>query len=185
YIDSCKKIEYMFPKGHATAYVIMTVRIGYFKLYKPSAFYAAVFSVKTEDFDYTTMCTGYLNAKKACVPHDENLSATEKSRMSLLEIVMEMYARGIDFAPLDLYKSDAYRFLPVEGSERLILPPLSAVPGLGLSAAKKIVDERAIQPFFTIEQFKDRTKVNKTVLALLRSHNMLDGLPEDDQITLL
>ncbi len=186
YIESCKKISYMFPKGHAVAYVIMSVRIAYFKIYHPKDFYAATFSISAEDFDYEIMCVsrGKVKAEMARIQSLDKATATasDKSKHGLLELLDEMYARGINFLPLDLYESKATRFIVKENG---ILPPLCSVAGLGISVAEAIVREREIEKFDTIEDLKNRTKVNKNVIEILKTHNVLAGMSETNQISLL
>ena len=187
YVESCRKIKYLFPKAHAVAYVLMTVRIAYYKMYHPAAFYAAAFSVKVLDFDYAQMCVDEAVAKAEYArlleaeKDAKTDSAKDKNTLSILELVLEMYRRGIKFAPLDLYSSGATRFKLTEGG---ILPPLCTVQGLGESVAEAIVAAREDGPFDTIESFKQRTKVNKTVLELLKEYHALKGIPETDQISL-
>jgi len=184
YIESCKKIEYLFPKGHAVAYVMMTMRIGYFKIHYPEAFYAATFSVKSDDFDYERMCLGSEIAKQEMrrinVLGNDATQKDEKS-MVLLELVNEMYARGLKFAKLDLYKASASKFLLTEDG---LMPPLCAVAGLGETVADTIVEARADGEFFSIEDLKARTRVNKNVVQLLKDNGVLDGIPETEQLTL-
>ncbi len=184
YIDSCKKIKYMFPKGHAVAYVMMTVRIGYFKIYYPYSFYAATFTVKVDDFDYETMCNGVENV----ISHMERINnlgkdatAKDKNTLTTLELVLEMYRRKLNFVPIDLYHSLENRF---KVTDKGLLPPLCAIAGLGASVAAKIVEEREKGEFETIDDFSRRTKANKNVIELLKKHNILNGLPETDQLTL-
>ncbi len=183
YIESCKRIKYLFPKGHAVAYVTMTVRIAYFKLYQPYSFYAAGFSVKAEDFDYGLMCYGpeRVRAEIERINSAENPSAKEKSTLTTLELVLEMYARGLGFAKMDLYRAEASKFLI---TDRGLMPPLCSIQGLGLSVSQNIVEARKEGEFFSIEEFRERTKVNKTVIELLKEHKILDGMPETDQLTL-
>ncbi len=185
YIDSCKKIKYLFPKGHAVAYVMMTMRIGYFKVYHPYAFYAATFSVRSQDFNYNKMCCGKQNAldymqKISALGKDATLK--DKNIYSLLEIILEMYERNLKFVPLDLYKSDAKKFLVTENG---LLPPLCTIEGLGESVAQNIVDERMNGLFNTIEEFRERTKANKNVIDLLKKNNVLRGIPETNQLTFI
>ena len=184
YIDSCKKIKYMFPKGHAVAYVTNTFRIGYFKINFPYAFYAASFSVKVEDFDYSIMCFGREKVKQKM--HEiralgKEASAKDKTMLTMLELVNELYARGLKFVKMDLYKSDAVKFKVEEDG---LLPPLCTVPGLGENAAFNVVEARKEGEFDTIEEFKDRTKVSKSVIELLKQNGVLDGIPETNQLTL-
>ena len=188
YVESCRKIEYLFPKAHAVAYVLMTVRIAYYKKYHPEAFYAASFSVKSDEFDYATMCVGedaaraeYMRLKEK-ETNGEAESAKDKSTMATLEMALEMYKRGIKFAPLDIYQSEVSEFKPI--AENLILPPLCTVSGLGQSVAETIAAARLEETFATIEDFKTRAKVNKTVLKLLQDYKVLDGMPETDQLSL-
>ncbi|MDR1540724.1 MAG: PolC-type DNA polymerase III [Clostridiales bacterium] len=184
YIESCKKIKYLFPKGHAVAYVTMTVRIAYFKIHYPYSFYSASFSVKAEDFDYELMCFGIDRARAAMSRITElgkEATAKEKSTQTILELVIEMYARGLKFARLDLYKAKASKFFE---SPSGLMPPLCSVQGLGASAAQSIVDAREDGEFFTIDDFRKRTKTNKTVVDLLIKNGILDGIPETNQMTL-
>ncbi len=186
YIESCKKISYMFPKGHAVAYVIMSVRIAYFKIHYPANFYAATFSISAEEFDYETMCISRSRVKvemSRIQSLDKNtMTANDKSKYGLLELLDEMYARNINFLPLDLYESKATKFVVKENG---ILPPLCSVAGLGISVAEAIEKEREIEPFHTIEDLKNRTKVNKNVVEILKSNNILEGMSETNQMSLL
>ena len=184
YIESCRKIKYLFPKGHAVAYVMMTMRIGYYKIHHPEAFYAATFSVKSSDFDYVRMCLGPEIAK-AEMRHINSLGseATQKHEKSmvLLELVNEMYARGLKFAKLDIYKAHATKFLLTDDG---LMPPLCAVAGLGETVADTIVAAREDGEFFSIDDLKARTRVNKNVVQLLKDNGVLDGMPETEQLTL-
>ncbi|MDR1690104.1 MAG: PolC-type DNA polymerase III [Clostridiales bacterium] len=185
YIDSCKKIEYLFPKGHAVAYVMMTIRIGYYKIHHPYAFYAAVLSVKAEDFDYETMCFG----KEKVVTEinrlnslgKDEITAKEKNSLTILELALEMYARGLKFTKLDLYSAQTSKFSVTEAG---LMAPLCSVAGLGLNAAQSIVDARENGEFSTIEDFGKRTKVNKSVMEILKRVGVLDGMPETNQLSL-
>lgn len=184
YIDSCKRIEYMFPKGHAVAYVMMTVRIGYFKIYYPYSFYAATFSVKAEDFNYETMCSGKEVARQCLekiIAMGNDAAVKEKNSLTILELVLEMYERGLKFVPLDIYKADAFKFTVTEDG---LMPPLCSIQGLGSSVAQNIVDSRKDGEFFTIEEFRERTKTNKTVIELLKRNNIFKGIPETNQLSL-
>jgi len=184
YIESCKKIEYLFPKGHAVAYVMMTMRIGYFKIHHPEAFYAATFSVKSDDFDYEKMCLGPEIAKQEMRRINalgNDASQKDDKSMVLLELVNEMYARDLKFAKLDLYKAAASKFILTENG---LMPPLCAVAGLGETVADTIVAAREDGEFFSIEDLKARTRVNKNVVQLLKDNGVLDGIPETEQLTL-
>jgi len=184
YIESCKKIKYMFPKGHAVAYVMMSMRIGYFKIYYPYSFYAAIFSVKLEDFDYSLMCKGQEMVKEEMARIKKlgnDASAKDKNILTVLELVNEMYARGLKFLPLDMYqaKADKFEVLP-DG----LMPPLLSINGLGESVAQNIVESRKEGKFETLSEFREKTKVNKSVLELLKENGILTDIPEDNQLTL-
>lgn len=184
YIDSCKKIKYMFPKAHAAAYVMMAFRIAHFKVYYPEAFYATYFTVRAEDFDYCLMCKGENKVRKAIKEYEEkgnNLTTKEKGTLTVLEIVLEMYARGFKFIPIDLYKSDAVTFkLTPEG----ILPPLNALQGLGNTAAFNIVKAREEGEFLSVEDFVERAKISRPVVEIMRENEILTGIPESSQLSL-
>ncbi|MCL2416132.1 MAG: PolC-type DNA polymerase III, partial [Defluviitaleaceae bacterium] len=183
YIESCRKIKYMFPKGHAVAYVMMTMRIGYFKIHHPKAFYAASLSVKSDEVDYDIMCQGREKAAaemRRINQSGQQLTQKDKSRISILELIDEMYARGINFTPLDLYVSHTNKFLITDDG---IMPPLCTITGLGETNAKMIKAERG-NKFYSIEDFKTRTKTTKTVIELLKQNGVLSGIPETDQMDL-
>ena len=185
YIDSCKKIKYMFPKGHAVAYVTNSFRIAYFKVHYPCAFYAATFSVKAEDFDYVVMCNGdeeVKNRLNELYSLGNDISTKEKSTLAVLELVHEMYQRGFKFVPMNLYKSDAIKFKVTD--DGFILPPLCTIQGLGANAAENIVNERENGEFSTIEEFRERTKVSKTVIQLLKDSGIFEGIPDTNQMSL-
>lgn len=184
YIDSCEKIEYMFPKAHAAAYVISAVRTAYFKLYHPLAFYATYFSVRADDFDLELLCQGYDAILKRLIEIEEKgFQATpkEKNSISILEMALEMTARGFSFKPIDLYKSDAVKFL-IDGDS--LIPPFSAVAGIGENAAKNIAASRDAGPFLSIEDFQSRSKASKTIIELLSGMGCFRGLPESNQLSL-
>jgi len=185
YIDSCKRITYLFPKSHAVAYVMMTVRIGYFKIHHPYDFYAASFSVKSEDFDYELMCFGkervYAEISRINSLGKE-ATAKEKNTHGILEQVLEMYARGLNFVPLDLYKADKSKFIICEDGSGL-MAPLCSVQGLGENAAESVVEARKDGEFLTVLDFNKRTKVNKTVSELLKKVGILDKLPDTGQLS--
>ena len=183
YIESCKKIKYMFPKGHAVAYVMMAVRIAYYKVYHPKSFYAAIFSVRTNDFNYELMCIDKNVVKMALGDIKNNVDATasEKSTLATLELVNEMYERGFNFSPIDIYKSHETKFIVTDDG---IMPPLASINGLGEAVANNIVEERKLGEFTSLDDFKEKTKANKTTLDLLVSLNILKGLPQGRQLTL-
>ncbi|MDL2248494.1 PolC-type DNA polymerase III, partial [Tyzzerella sp. OttesenSCG-928-J15] len=184
YIESCKRIKYMFPKGHAVAYVMMTVRIGYFKLYHPYSFYGASFSVKYDDFDYEIMCKGKEVVKeeiRRIKTLGNDASAKEKNTLSMLELVNEMYCRGLKFVPLDMYKANSTKFIVTEEG---LMPPLCSIQGLGETVANNIISARKDGEFFTVDDFRQRTKATKTVIELLKKNDVLSGIPETNQLTL-
>ena len=185
YIQSCLKIKYMFPKAHAAAYVMMAFRIAYFKVNYPAAYYASYFTVRScDDFDYLTMCKGEDVAKQTLAELEgkgNSKTTKEKNKITVLELIIEFYERGLDFKPIDLYKSDASKFI-VDGNS--LIPPFSSLQGLGINAAKNIVEGREAGEFNTIEEFKARTQIGKSLIELLKDTGILSGIPETDQLTL-
>jgi DNA polymerase-3 subunit alpha (Gram-positive type) len=185
YIESCGRIKYMFPKGHAVAYVMMAMRIAYFKVHHPLAFYAAFFSRKAEDFDYEIMKDIEKVKEQISILTDLNkekeLNVKNKAQFSLCEVLVEMNARKFEFLPIDIYKSDAKKFTLENGKIRF---PLIAINGLGESVAKKIIDERAIEGFLSYEDLKKRTQMSNTVLLKLKNLGGIDNLSETNQISL-
>ncbi len=184
YIESCKKIKYMFPKAHAVAYVTMAFRIAYFKVHYPVEFFIAYFTVRADDFDAELMTHGVDKVRrkiKELEAKGNDMSAKEKNILTILEVCNEMYSRGINFLPVDLYKSDATKFLK---TEKGILPPLSALQGVGESAAKSIVEARKKGKFTSIDDLRIRAKVSKAVIEVLQQHGCLKGLPESSQLDL-
>ena len=183
YIESCKKIKYMFPKAHAAAYVMMAFRIAYFKVYYPECFYATYFSIRAKgNFDHSLMCKGREKVQYEIETLEavQTITNKEKDTLTVLEVVREMYARKIDFVPMDLYKSDATKFLVTpEG----ILPPLNSLQGLGDTVAHNILRARDEGEFLSLEQFRARTKASKTIVALMKENNMLPGIPETSQLS--
>ncbi|NLU53739.1 MAG: PolC-type DNA polymerase III [Clostridiaceae bacterium] len=185
YIESCKKIKYMFPKAHAAAYVMMAFRIAWFKVYYPEAFYATYFSVRADTFDANIISRGK-SAVKAAIDEIESKGTMatnkEKDLLTILEVANEMYARGIKCLPVDLYKSDATRFLITKDG---ILPPFTALQGLGAAAARNIVAAREEGGgFISKEDLKVRSGVSKAVIEILENHGCLEGLDESSQLTL-
>jgi len=184
YIESCKKIKYMFPKAHAVAYVIMAFRIAWFKVYYPEAFYATYFTVRADDFDAALILNGQDIVRKSIRELENkgnNLTAKERNILTILEVALEMYMRKLKFAPIDLYKSHAYRFLITEEGIR---PPLNALQGVGINAAKNIVAARKQGEFLSIEDLRERAKITKTAIESLQEHGVLKNLPETSQISL-
>ena len=183
YIDSCEKIKYMFPKAHATAYVIMGVRIAYFKVYYPLEFYTAFLNRKTDAFKISTMFRPVAELKKAKVQLEakQSLNVKEKQELFLYEILIEMYYRGIELEMVDIYKSDAQKFIIDNGKIRM---PLSAVDGLGENVAIAIEKERSVHEFSSVEDLKRRTKITKTVISIMDMFDCFDKMEETDQMTL-
>ncbi len=185
YIESCQKIKYMFPKAHAAAYVMMAFRIAYFKIHYPQAYYAAYFTVRAcDDFDYATMCKGMEKAKEAIKEiQAKGMEATakDKNKLTVLEIIVEFYARGFGFLPIDLYKSDSKRFIITEEG---LIPPFNSLQGLGTTAAESIVEGRAEGEFNTLEELKNRTTLGRSLIDLLKENGVLNGIPETNQLSL-
>ncbi|MFF2449815.1 PolC-type DNA polymerase III [Neobacillus sp. NPDC058068] len=184
YIDSCKKIKYMFPKAHAAAYVLMAVRIAYFKVHLPLLYYAAYFTVRAEDFDIEAMSRGSeaIRAKIEEI-NAKGLEASnkEKNLLTVLELALEMTERGFVFQNYDLYKSDASDFI-IEGNT--LIPPFNSIPGLGTNAAFNIVKARGEGEFLSKEDLQQRGKVSKTILEYLDKQGCLKSLPEQNQLSL-
>jgi DNA polymerase-3 subunit alpha (Gram-positive type) len=187
YIESCLKIKYMFPKAHAAAYVMMAYRIAYFKVFYPLAYYAAYFSIRAKGFDYEYMCQGkakldfYLGEFKR-KKENGTISKTEEDILKDLKITREMYARGFEFAPVDIYKVAAKKFQIVDNKR--LMPALSAIGGMGDKAAEGVVDAAIDGAFLSKEDFRNRAKVSKTVCDIMDSYGMLGDIPESNQISI-
>jgi len=184
YIDSCNKIKYMFPKAHAVAYVMMSFRVAYFKVHYPEAFYAVYFTVRADDFNAELMTHGADKVKqyiKEIEANGNNATAKERNVVTICEVVNEMYQRGLKFLSVDLYKSDAEKFLIEEGAIR---PPLNALQGLGAVAAKNIADCRQKQKFLSKDELRIRSKVSKTVIEILGRNGCLADMPDSNQLSL-
>ena len=184
YIWSCKKIKYMFPKAHAAAYVMMAWRIAYCKVHYPLAYYAAFFSIRASGFSYELMCMGRENLEKNLADYkarSDSLSAKEKDTLRDMRIVQEMYARGYEFVPIDIYKADSRSFRIVDGK---LMPSLGSIDGLGEKAADAIVFAAEDGPFLSKEDFINRTKVSKTICEQMANLGLLQGLPESNQLSL-
>lgn len=190
YIDSCNKIKYMFPKGHAVAYVTMAVRVGYFKIYYPLEFYATFFSVRSEQYDIQTMIKG----KEAIIAKieelknkqrltGEKLSNKEDEQLKTLYNALEMVQRGYKFENLDLYKSDATRFV-VDYENKALIPPFITIDGLGANNAITVVEAREAGEFFSQEDLLRRTKLSTTNVSDLAAMGVLDSLSKDSEILL-
>ncbi len=184
YIWSCKKIKYMFPKAHAAAYVMMAWRIAYCKVFYPLAYYAAYFSIRATGFNYELMCQG--EERLAYFMRDyerrkETLSKKEQDTYRDMRIVQEMYARGFEFLPLDVYVAKAARFQIIDGK---LMPSLSTIDGLGEKAAEAVEEAAKDGAFLSKDDFRQRTKASKTVIDLMADLGILEDLPESNQLSL-
>ncbi|MBQ9989742.1 MAG: PolC-type DNA polymerase III [Lachnospiraceae bacterium] len=184
YIWSCKKIKYMFPKAHAAAYVMMAWRIAYCKVYHPLAYYAAYFSIRASAFSYEIMCQGKAHLEAVMTDYrkrNDELTKKEQDTMKDMKIVQEMYARGYEFMPLDIYTAHSRNF-QIVGDK--IMPSLNSIEGLGEKAADQVMEAAKDGAFLSKDDFRTRTKVSKTVIDLMDSLNLLGDLPETNQISL-
>ncbi|WP_051662904.1 PolC-type DNA polymerase III [Alicyclobacillus macrosporangiidus] len=186
YIESGRKIKYMFPKAHAAAYVLMAMRIAWFKVHYPLAFYATYFTVRADDFDVELMVQG----RDAIVRRIEEIehkgngaSPKEKSLLTVLEVALEMVVRGFRFLPIDLMQSHATQFL-IREEENALLPPFAAVPGIGEAAAKSLYQACQDGPFLSVEDLQERSRVGRNVIEVLEQLGCLKGLPETNQLSL-
>ncbi len=185
YIESCKRIKYMFPKAHAVAYVMMALRIAYFKVYYPLAYYAAFFSIRAKAFSYELMCQGKeaLEEKmKEYKKHMNELSPKDVAAYGDMKIVQEMYARGYEFTPIDIFTAKAKQFQIIDGK---LMPSLNSIEGMGDKAAEGIVEAVKDGPFTSCDNFKERSKVSGTIVDKMREMNLLGDLPLSDQMSLL
>ena len=184
YIWSCKKISYMFPKAHAAAYVMMAYRIAYCKINYPLAYYAAYFSIRADAFSYEIMCQGkeklnyYMQDYKK---RSDSLSKKEQDVMKDMKIVQEMYARGFEFVPIDLYKAKAKMFQIVDGK---LMPSFASIEGMGDKAAEAVEEAGKDGPYLSLDDFRQRTKVSKTVIDLMHELGLFGDLPESNQLSL-
>lgn len=186
YIDSCLKIKYMFPKAHAAAYVLMAIRVAYFKVHFPLVYYCAYFSIRAKRFEIDVMCRGKEAVKERLEElykkrSEMKLSVTEEESVTSLELANEMLARGYDFKMVDLYRSQATDFV-IDGHSLLF--PFIAVPDLGENVAKKIVEEREIESFTSKENLRRRTHLSETLTQFLDQYGVLEGLDDEDQLSL-
>jgi DNA polymerase-3 subunit alpha (Gram-positive type) len=184
YIWSCEKIKYMFPKAHAAAYVMMAWRIAYCKVFYPLAYYAAYFSIRATAFSYELMCQGrekLENYMKDYQKRKDELSKKEQDTYKDMRLVQEMYARGFEFLPLDIYKSEPHHFQIIGGK---LLPALNTIEGLGDNAAVAIAEAAKDGPFLSKDDFRDRTKVSKTTIELMSDLGLFGDLPESNQLSL-
>ena len=185
YIESCKRIKYMFPKGHAVAYVMMAVRVAYYKVYYPLAYYATYFTVRgADDFDADLICKGEtaVHARlQELYELGNQATVKDKGLITVLELSFEMYKRGFKMLKVDLYESHATKFLIVDNALR---PPLSSLQGVGVNAAKSIAEARKDGEFISKEDLRKRTKISKTVVETLSNHGSLNNMSEKNQLSL-
>lgn len=184
YIDSCMKIKYMFPKAHAAAYMISTLRLGWYKVHRPQAYYAAYFTVRGEGFDAQAALQGKpaVEQKIRDIINKGNMAtAKEKSDLATLQIINEMLARGISCLPINIYKSEAKKFVIEDDGLRL---PFSSLPGVGEAAAESLAETGHRGDFLSIEDIQVKSKVSKTVIEMLKEEGAFGDLPESNQMSL-
>lgn len=184
YVWSCEKIQYMFPKAHAAAYVMMGWRIAYCKINYPLAYYCAFFSIRASAFSYEIMCLGREHLERVMAEYrkrSDSLSNKEQDALKDMRIVQEMYARGFAFEPIDIFKAHSRNFQIVNNK---VMPSLSSIEGLGEKAADAIMEAAKDGPFLSKDDFRSRTKVSKTVIDLMANLGLLGDIPESNQISL-
>ncbi|MCD8037904.1 MAG: PolC-type DNA polymerase III [Lachnospiraceae bacterium] len=184
YVWSCEKIQYMFPKAHAAAYVMMGWRIAYCKINYPLAYYCAFFSIRASGFSYELMCQGREHLERVLADYkkrSDTLTNKEQDTLRDLRIVQEMYVRGFEFVPIDIFKAHSRNFQIMDGK---IMPSLNSIDGLGEKAADAIMEAALDGPFLSKDDFRSRTKVSKTVIDLMADLGLLGYIPESNQISL-
>jgi DNA polymerase III subunit alpha, Gram-positive type len=185
YIESCKRIKYMFPKAHAVAYVMMAFRIAYFKVYYPLAYYCTYFSIRASAFSYELMCLGKERLGYYIADYKKrynDLTKKEQDTLKDMKCVQEMYARGFEFIPLDIYKAKANHFQIFDGK---LMASLSTIEGLGDKAADAVVEAATQGKFLSRDDFKQRSKVSATVVDLMADLGLLEGMPNSNQMSLM
>ena len=185
YIEACLKIKYMFPKAHAAAYVLMALRIAYFKVYFPLVYYSAYFSVRADDFDLVAMAHGKQSVKAAMQAINDkgnDASAKEKNLLTVLELANEMIERGFNFKMVDINRSHSSDWIILD--DKTLLAPFSAIPGLGLNVAKQIVAAREEQEFISKEDLAKRGHVSNSLIEYMNQNHVLDHLPDENQLSL-
>ena len=194
YVDSCKKIKYMFPKAHAAAYVMMAWRIGYCKIHHPLAYYGAFFSIRAKAFSYELMCQGQAHLEAVMADYRRRMDAAankepgaqpltnrEEQAYNDMRVVQEMYARGYEFTPIDIFTAQSRSFQIVDDK---LMPSINSIEGLGEKVADAIVEAAKDGPFLSKEDFRERTKASKPVIDMMDSLNLLGNLPETNQLSL-
>ena len=178
------KIKYMFPKAHAAAYIIAALRVAWYKVYHPAAYYAAYFTGRGEDFDAEPVSKGKNGVKQwmdTLRQKGKEATAKEQSQTETLHVIYESMQRGIEYLPVDLYKSHSYKFMLEDGKIRL---PFSAVKGLGEAAAESLMQAREAGPYISCDDLQNRSGITKAVLESLRQLGVLDALPATSQMNL-
>lgn len=188
YIDSCNKIKYMFPKAHATAYVTMALRVGYFKVYYPLAYYAVYFSVRTDKYDIDAMLSGQEGIEDRIkelqdLKANRKIENKEEEILSNLQVVIEMYERGFKILPLDINRSDAKQFI-IDETRNGLIPPFSVVDSLGSVVAQSIIEQRNIKEFSSKEDFNKRCRVSTTIMKKLEALGLFKDLRENEELNL-
>ena len=184
YIASCKKIKYMFPKAHAAAYVMSAWRIAYCKIFYPLAYYSAFFSIRAVGFSYELMCLGKEKLERHLddfLSRMDTLSKAEQDTYRDMRIVQEMYARGYEFEPIDVYKAKGVRFQIMNGK---IMPSFNSIAGLGDKAAIALEEAAKDGPFLSLEDLRNRTKVSGTIVDKMVELGILRGMPVNNQLSL-
>jgi DNA polymerase-3 subunit alpha (Gram-positive type) len=184
YIDSCLKIKYMFPKAHAAAYVMMAWRVAYCKVFYPLAYYAAFFSIRASGFNYELICQGRDKLEYHLADFKrraDSLSKAEQDTLRDMRIAQEMYARGFEFMPIDVYRANATRFQVIDGK---LMPSFASIAGMGQKAAEQLQDAASDGQFLSREDLRNRGKVSKTMCDLMDSMGLLGDLPESNQLSL-
>ena len=186
YIQSCQKIKYLFPRAHATAYVMMAYRIAFCKVHYPLAYYAAYFSIRAAEFDANVIARGKDYVKEQIdlleqASKEKKLDVKQNATLIVLQLAWEMYLRGYSCESVDIYESEAEKFVIHEHS---LLPPIASLSGMGTKASQSIVEARKDGVFTSIEDLRRRTGISKTNIEILREHGCLDGMGESDQIAL-
>ena len=184
YIWSCKQIKYMFPKAHAAAYVMMAYRIAYCKIHYPLAYYGAYFGIRADAFSYELMCQGKAKLQQYIDDYDRraaSLSQKEQATLKDMHIVQEMYARGLTFEPIDIYKAKATKFLIIDGK---LMPPFTSIEGMGEKAAEAVAEAAKDGLYLSKDDFRQRTKASKTVIDYMAKMGLFGDLPESNQLSL-
>ena len=193
YIDSCKKIKYMFPKAHAVAYVMMAIRIAWYKVHEPHSFYIQYLSLRCDAYEIETMTKGIeaiqermkdISERQNQKNIDNPVTNKEKALFSTLEVCEEMYARGYSISKVDINKSDAINFKVFPEDTHTIIPPFTVVDGLGANVAKSIVKAREENPFLSKEDILKRTDLSSTMLKKLEQLGAVEGFQESNQMSL-